>query len=106
MTYRFSGDVQMDGSDNIHVSTMLAPGEFPVPMPTVLAGWWGYKFNRLFLNNVAMPKPKRGTVSICCLRGALPTSKRCGRPPTGGHGDPGEGLPRPYRGERIERSLR
>ena len=25
MTYRFSGDVQMDGSDNIHVSTMLAP---------------------------------------------------------------------------------
>ena len=28
MTYRFNGDVQMDGSDNIHVSTMLAPGEF------------------------------------------------------------------------------
>ena len=49
MTYRISGDVLMEGSDNIHVSTMLAPGEFPVPMPTVLAGWWGDKFNRLFL---------------------------------------------------------
>ena len=58
MTYRMTGDVMMDGSDNIHVSTMLAPGEFPVPMPTVLAGWWGDKFNRLFLNNVATPKLK------------------------------------------------
>jgi hypothetical protein len=58
MTYRMTADVVMDGSENIHVSTMLAPGEFPVPMPTVLAGWWGDKFNRLFLNTVAMPKLK------------------------------------------------
>src|ERR1700681_68587 len=67
MTYRFNGDVQMDGSDNIHVSTMLAPGEFPVPMPTVLAGWWGDKFNRLFLNNVATPKLKSVNATIDLL---------------------------------------
>src|ERR1700733_2998129 len=67
MTYRFSGDVLMDGSANIHVSTMLAPGEFPVPMPTVLAGWWGDKFNRLFLNNVATPKLKSVNATIDLL---------------------------------------
>ena len=48
MTYRMSGTVQMDGTPDIHVSTMLAPSEMPVPAPMVLAGWWGDKFNKLF----------------------------------------------------------
>jgi hypothetical protein len=109
MTYRFSGDVLMDGSANIHVSTMLAPGEFPVPMPTVLAGWWGDKFNRLFLNNVAMPKLK-GVEAVVDLLPArrVATIETVWTPTT--EVEAGTEIPvkvylRPYRGERIERSL-
>ena len=109
MTYRFSGDVQMDGSDNIHVSTMLAPGEFPVPMPTVLAGWWGDKFNRLFLNNVAMPKLKSVEAVVDLLPARrVATIETVWTPST--EVEAGAEIPvkvylRPYRGERIERSL-
>lgn len=109
MTYRFSGDVQMDGSDNIHVSTMLAPGEFPVPMPTVLAGWWGDKFNRLFLNNVATPKLKSVEAVVDLLPARrVATIETVWTPTT--EVEAGTEIPvkvylRPYRGERIERSL-
>ena len=109
MTYRFSGDVLMDGSDNIHVSTMLAPGEFPVPMPTVLAGWWGDKFNRLFLNNVAMPKLKSVEAVIDLLPARrVATIETVWTPTTdveAGTEIPVKVYLRPYRGERIERSL-
>jgi hypothetical protein len=109
MTYRFSGDVQMDGSDNIHVSTMLAPGEFPVPMPTVLAGWWGDKFNRLFLNNVAMPKLKSVEAVVDLLPARrVATIETVWTPTTdveAGAEIPVKVYLRPYRGERIERSL-
>jgi hypothetical protein len=109
MTYRFSGDVQMDGSDNIHVSTMLAPGEFPVPMPTVLAGWWGDKFNRLFLNNVAMPKLKSVEAVVDLLPARRVATIETAWTPTteveAGTEIPVKVYLRPYRGERIERSL-
>jgi len=109
MTYRFSGDVQMDGSDNIHVSTMLAPGEFPVPMPTVLAGWWGDKFNRLFLNNVAMPKLKSVEAVVDLLPARRVATIETAWTPTtevaAGAEIPVKVYLRPYRGERIERSL-
>ena len=29
-----------------------------MPAPMVLAGWWGDKFNRLYLNNVKTPDVK------------------------------------------------
>ncbi len=109
MTYRMSGDVLMDGSDNIHVSTMLAPGEFPVPMPTVLAGWWGDKFNRLFLNNVAMPKLKSVEAVVDLLPARrVATIETVWTPTT--EVEAGTEIPvkvylRPYRGESIERSL-
>jgi hypothetical protein len=109
MTYRFNGDVQMDGSDNIHVSTMLAPGEFPVPMPTVLAGWWGDKFNRLFLNNVAMPKLKSVEAVVDLLPARRVAIIETVWTPTtdveAGTEIPVKVYLRPYRGERIERSL-
>ena len=34
---------------------MQAAGDMPMPAPMMLAGWWGDKFNRLFLNNVNTP---------------------------------------------------
>jgi len=73
MTYRMSGKVVMDGTKNINVSTMLAPSEMPVPPPMVLAGWWGDKFNRLFLNPVASPKLKSVDVD------RRPSAERRGR---------------------------
>ena len=109
MTYRMTADVAMDGSESIHVSTMLAPGEFPVPMPTVLAGWWGDKFNRLFLNNVAMPKLKSVNAVIDLLPARRVVAIETVWTPTtdveAGTEIPVKVFLRPYRGERIERSL-
>ncbi len=51
-TYRLSGKVEMSGPSNISLSTMQTSGEVPVPPSVALAGWWGDKFNRLYLNNV------------------------------------------------------
>jgi hypothetical protein len=109
-TYRLSGEVELDGNPNISLSTMLAPSEgVPVPAPMLLAGWWGDKFNRLFLNAVNTPKLKSVNVAIDLLPARriatvenawLPTSEV----------EPGEEIPvkvflRPYRGERIAREF-
>ncbi len=109
MTYRMTADVAMDGSQSIHVSTMLAPGEFPVSMPTMLAGWWGEKFNRLFLNNVAMPKLKSVNAVVDLLPARRVVAIETVWTPTtdveAGTEIPVKVFLRPYRGERIERSL-
>jgi len=109
MTYRMTGDVVLDGSPNIHVSTMIAPGELPVPMPTVLAGWWGDKFNRLFLNPVNMPKLKsvNATVDLLPARRVMFVDNAW-TPST--EVEAGTEIPvkvylRPYRGDRVERSV-
>jgi len=109
MTYRMTGTVEMDGTPNIHVSTMLAPSEMPVPAPMVLAGWWGDKFNRLFLNPVAMPKLKGADVTVDLLPDRRVASiENAWTPSTdveAGSEIPLKVFLRPYRGERIERSV-
>ena len=109
MTYRITGDVKVDGPQNVHVSSMFAPGDAPVPMPTVLAGWWGDKFNRLFANPVTMPKLKsvEATVDLLPAR-RIATIENAWTPSL--DVEPGSEIPvkvflRPYRGERMERSL-
>ena len=110
MTYRFSGDVLMDGSDNIHVSTMLAPGEFPRPH--------AHRAGRMVGRQVQSPVPEqRGDAqtekvsrpsSTCCLRGAWPPIETVWTPNTdveAGSEIPVKVFLRPYRGDRIERSL-
>src|SRR2546423_14353465 len=57
-TYRLTGEVEMDGQPNISLTTMQASGELPMPAPMLLAGWWGDKVTRLFLNSVKTPKLK------------------------------------------------
>jgi hypothetical protein len=109
MTYRMSGDVMLDGTPDIKVSTMLAPSEMPVPAPMVLAGWWGDKFNRLFLNPVNTPKLKGVEMSVdllperrvATIENAWTSSQEV---------DAGSEIPvkvflRPYRGERIEKDV-
>ncbi|SRR5579883_1382182 len=109
MTYRMSGDVSMDGAQAIHVSTMLAPSELPVPAPMVLAGWWADKFNRLFLNPVATPKLKAVDVSVDLLpERRVATIENAWTPNTeveAGTEIPVKVFLRPYRGERIEKSV-
>jgi hypothetical protein len=66
-TYRFSGKVQMNGQPPISLSTMQASGEMPMPAPMMLAGWWGDKFQRLYLNNVKTPDVKSVSVTVDLL---------------------------------------
>jgi hypothetical protein len=109
MTYRMSGNVMMDGIPNIHVSTMLAPSEMPVPTPMALAGWWGDKFSRLYLNPVTTPKLKSVDVTVDLLpERRVATIENAWTPSNeveAGTEIPVKVFLRPYRGERIERSI-
>src|SRR5258708_32110859 len=40
MTYRMTGNVEINGASNIKLTTMLAPSEAPMPAPMMLASWW------------------------------------------------------------------
>ena len=66
-TYRLTGKVELDGDSNISLSTMQASGEMPMPAPMMLAGWWGDKFNRLYLNAVKTPELKRVNATVDLL---------------------------------------
>src|SRR5690242_13252619 len=66
-TYRLSGKVELDQGPGLSLATMLAANEAPAPAPIQLAGWWGDKFNRLFLNPVHMPKLKSVDATIDIL---------------------------------------
>jgi hypothetical protein len=108
-TYRLSGEVQLEGQQNLSISTMLAPSEMPVPAPMVLAGWWGDKFNRLFMNSVQMPKLKSVNATIDLLpERRIATIENAWTPNSemrAGAEVPVKVYLRPYRGERIERDF-
>jgi hypothetical protein len=109
ITYRMSGHVEIDGGHPINVSTMLAPSEAPVAPPMALAGWWGDKFNRLFLNPVAMPKLKSVEITVDLLPERRTAAIDYAWTPAADV-DAGTEIPvkvflRPYRGERIERDV-
>ena len=108
-TYRLSGKVALDGQPGLSIATMLAPNEAPAPAPNQLAGWWGDKFNRLFLNPVQMPKLKTVDATIDILperreamieNAWIPSSEV-----EAGTEVPVKVFLRPYRGERIERDF-
>lgn len=108
-TYRLSGKVELDGQASLVLSTMQATGEMPVPAPMLLAGWWGDKFNRLFLNAVKTPQLKRVDATIDLLperRVAAIESAWLGV----SEAEPGQEVPikvflRPYRGPRLTRDF-
>jgi hypothetical protein len=108
-TYRLSGQVEMNGQSNISLSTMQASGEMPMPAPMVLAGWWGDKFNRLYLNNVKTPDVKRVNVTVDLLPERRVASIESAWVPNADV-RPGDRVPvtvflRPYRGAPIEREF-
>ena len=108
-TYRLTGKVEMDGQPNLSLTTMQASGDMPMPAPMALAGWWGDKFNRLFLNSVKTPKLKSVSVTVdllperrvASIENAWVSSSEV-RP---GGDMPVKVFLRPYRGERIEREF-
>lgn len=108
-TYRLTGDIELEGQQNISLTTMLAPGEMPMPAPMMLAGWWGDKFNRLFGNAVKVPRLKRVNAVVDLLPQRRVASVEQAFAPTT-EVEAGTDLPvkiwlRPYRGERIEREV-
>jgi hypothetical protein len=109
ITYRMHGQVNVEGDRSINVSTMLAPTEGPVAPPMALAGWWGDKFNRLFLNPVAVPKLKSVEVTVDLLperrTAAIDYAWTPNPEVEAGAQIPVKVFLRPYRGERIERDV-
>jgi hypothetical protein len=109
MTYRMSGKVDLTGGAKINLATMFTGSDAPLPATMMLATWWGDKFNRLYLNPVDIPKLRGvdATVDVLPDRRAAAIDSAW-TPMT--EVDAGSEIPvkvflRPYRGERIERSL-
>jgi hypothetical protein len=109
ITYRVSGHVELDGGRKFDVSTMLGGTESLAGPPMVLGAWWGDKFNRLFLNPVALPK----LTSVDCTIDLLPDRRVAtidsAWTPTNeveaGTDVQVKVFLRPFRGERLERDV-
>jgi hypothetical protein len=108
-TYRLQGELQVEGQQPVQLSTMQAPVEAPVPTPMLLAGWWGDKFNRLFVNSSKMPRLNAVNATV-----DLVPERRIAQIESAWIADnrvsPGTEVPvkvflRPYHGERIERDV-
>ncbi len=108
-TYRLHGELKVQGQHSIELTTMQAPAETPVPTPMLLAGWWGDKFNRLYVNSGKLPQLDAVNVDVDLL-----PNRRIAQIESAWIGDnkvtPGTEVPvkvflRPYRGDRIERTV-
>jgi len=108
-TYRLTGDVEMNHGPNLSLSTMQASGELPMPAPMVLAGWWGDKFNRLYMNAVNPPSVKRVSVTVDLLPerrvATIENAWLANTEARPGDSIAGRVLLRPYRGESLERDF-
>ncbi len=104
-----SGNVELAGGGSLNVSTILADSGAPAPPPMVLANWWGDKFNRLFLNPVSMPKLTKVDCTIDLLPdrrvAAIDSAWTPSTEVEAGTEIPVKVFLRPYRGERMERSV-
>jgi hypothetical protein len=109
-TYRLNGKVELSGQRNLSLSTMQASGDMPMPAPLMLAGWFGDKFNRLYLNNVNPPDVTRVTVTVDLLpeRRVATIENAWVASPEVQAGDevPVKVFLRPYRGEPLQREFK
>ncbi len=110
-TYRVSGSIELAGNQRMQLTTMQAPGEIStMPAPMVLAGWWGEKFNRLFMNAVKTPRLERVDATVDLLPERRVATIESAWTPAN-EVAPGDDVPvkvflRPYRGDRIERTVK
>jgi len=109
-TYRLTGKVELTGQRNVSLSTMQASGDMPMPAPMMLAGWFGEKLNRLYLNNVNPPDVTRVTVTVDLLperRVAAIENAWVANPEVqAGDEVPVKVFLRPYRGEPLQREFK
>jgi hypothetical protein len=109
ITYRLSGDVQLAGSESLHVSTVQAGSDAMSPVPLTLGAWWGDKFTRLFQNNITTPNLKQVECVVDLLPDrrimAVDTAWTPSAEVTAGADIPLKVFLRPYRGERIEQDI-
>jgi hypothetical protein len=109
ITYRMSGNVELAGGGSLNVSTILADIGSPAPPPLMLANWWAEKFNRLFANPVSMPKLTKVDCTIDLLPDRRVAAIDSAWTPSidveAGAEIPVKVFLRPYRGERMERSV-
>ncbi|MCC6585263.1 MAG: hypothetical protein IT168_00970 [Bryobacterales bacterium] len=109
VTYRFTGAVELEGNQKISLTNLFAPAELPVPVPMLVAGWWGDKFNRLFSNPVRTPRLKNVDVTLDLLPqrriAAIETAFAEKSEVDAGADLPVRVILRPYRGGRIERQV-
>ncbi len=108
-TYRLRGELHVEGQQKIELSTMQAPTEAQIPTPMLLAGWWGDKFNRLYVNSAKLPKLDAVDVSVDLLPERL-TAQIESAWIADNIVVPGTEVPvkvfmHPYRGDRIERTV-
>jgi len=108
-TYRLRGQLQVEGQHRIDLTTMQAPAGTQIPTPMLLAGWWGDKFNRLYVNSNKLPKLDSVDVSVDLL-----PERRIAQIESAWIADnkvtPGTEVPvkvflKPYKGERLERTV-
>jgi hypothetical protein len=108
-TYRLHGELKVQGQQRIELSTMQAPAGTPIPTPMLLAGWWGDKFNRLFVNSDKLPQLDAVDVHVDLL-----PDRRIAQIESAWIADnkvaPGSDVPvkvflRPYHGDRIEKTI-
>lgn len=108
-TYRLRGQLQVEGQHKVDLTTMQAPAGTQVPTPMLLAGWWGDKFNRLYLNSNKLPKLDSVDVSVDLL-----PERRIAQIESAWIADnkvtPGTEVPvkvflKPYKGDRMERTV-
>lgn len=108
-TYRLHGELQVEGQHRVELTTMQAPAGTPIPTPMLLAGWWGDKFNRLFVNSNKLPKLNAVNVTIDLL-----PERRIAQIESAWIADnkvtPGTEVPvkvflRPYHGDRLEHTV-
>jgi hypothetical protein len=109
ITYRISGDVQLLGSERLHVSTVQTGTDAMAPVPLTLGAWWGDKFQRLFENNITTPNLKQVECTVDLLPDRRVMSVDTAWTPsaevTAGTEVPVKVFLRPYRGERIEQNI-
>ena len=109
ITYRVSGDVQLAGSERLHVSTVQTGSDAMAPVPIMLGAWWGDKFTRLFQNNITTPNLKQVECTVDLLPDRRIMSVDTAWTPSAevvaGTEIPVKVFLRPYRGERIEQNL-
>ena len=110
MSYRISGNVEVEGQQKIALTNIFAPTETPVPTPIQMASWWGEKFNRLFLNNVRNPRLKNVDLTLDLIPRRQSATIESAFADTSEVAAGGEVAVKvwlhPYRGGRIERSIK